>query len=194
MNYPMPVIPVELQVDPVVASIAVRLADEGVPIRAIARSTKVPSSDVYDLLKDARERGEIVELPKDDWPVGMARAQRVTLAGTPLDTDEGLSFAFARCFKATRLEAAVLVLMLRRNDVTKEQVHHVIEQSRTRKNDNEETDIKMVDVVICHIRKKLKARAITVETVWGIGYRFGTTDRAMIMGILTDFVTGAGNV
>lgn len=193
MNYPMPVIPVEPQVDPMVASIAVRLADEGVPIRAIARSTKVPSSDVYDLLREARERGEIVELPKDDWPAGMARAQRVTLAGTPLDTDEGLSFAFARCFKATRLEAAVLVLMLRRNDVTKEQVHHVIEQSRTRKNENEETDIKMVDVVICHIRKKLKARAVSVETVWGIGYRFSTADRTLIMAILTEFVTGAAN-
>lgn len=175
--------------DAPVNTVAIRLADEGVPVRAIARCLKMPCEEVYEVLKEARMSGTLIELPKDDWPVGAPRAQRSTLAGTPLANDDDLALAFARCFTVTRLESLVLALMMKRNDVTKEQIHIVIEQNRLR-SDQPETDIKMVDVVICHIRRKLKKHGIAIETIWATGYRFSTVERAKVMSALLAFVAG----
>ena len=50
------------------ALLAARLADEGVPICAIARALKIPSDDVRETLQDALGEGVIVEYPREDWP------------------------------------------------------------------------------------------------------------------------------
>lgn len=176
---------------PFAEHVAVRLADEGIPVRAIARSTKLPSEDVYEILRDAIERGVIVEMPKDDWPVGSTRGQRAAFHGTPLEDDEALHFACARWFRATRLEAAILAVMLKRSEVTKQQLHLVIEAMRPGDN-REATDPKMVDVIICHLRKKLKKFEITITTVWGIGYLMPLPDRERAVAMLTTFVSTEG--
>lgn len=159
--------------------IAVLLADEGVPVRAIARSVRIPGEDVYEILKTAVAEGRLIEIPRDDWPVGGRRerspAERVVLA---LD-DTMLQMTCSSLFKLTRLQAAVFATIIRRPSVTKEQLHRAIENNRDA--NQEPTDQKMVDVVICHIRKKIKAYALTVETVWGVGYsmKLATRDRAL---------------
>lgn len=183
---PPPVIVKE--VDPNIAT-AIRLADEGIPVRAIARSLKVPSSDVYEMLRDALLSGELLEMPKDDWPIGSSRGSRSAFNGTPLENEEALQFACARCFRATRLEAAILAVLLRRNEVTKHQLHLVIEQMRPGEN-REATDPKMVDVIICHLRKKLRPDHInlTIKTVWGIGYLIPHSDRERAINMLTHLV------
>lgn len=168
--------------------IAIRLADEGIPVRAIARATKIPSSDIYDVLRDALARGEIVELPKDDWPPGTRRAARSVLSGTPLDDDTALAFACARFFKTTRLEAAILAVLIKRTEVTKQQLHLVIEQNRPSEG-RVETDPKMVDVVICHLRKKLKPHDLKIETVWGIGYLMPVEARDRASTMLSQFTS-----
>lgn len=171
------------------AGIAIRMADEGIPVRAIARSTRVSSGDVYELLRDALAAGAIVEMPKDDWPIGSQRSERTAFNGTPLENEEALKFACARCFKATRLEAAILAVMLRRNEVTKQSLHIVIEQNRQTEG-REETDPKMVDVLICHLRKKLKPHNIKIETVWGIGYLIPAADREIAIAMLNKLSMG----
>jgi DNA-binding response OmpR family regulator len=168
---------------PFVEAVAIRMADEGVPVRAIARATRVPSDEVYGILRDAVARGAIVDIPKDDWPVGSNRSSRVAFNGTPLQNEEELKFACARYFKATRLEAAILALLLRRSEATKQQLHIVIEQNRPTEG-REETDPKMVDVIICHLRKKLRKRDIEIETVWGIGYLITPAGRDKALAIL----------
>lgn len=35
----------------------------------------------------------------------------------------------------------------------------------------EEQEIKIVDVFVCKLRKKLKGLGVSIETVWGRGYR-----------------------
>ena len=56
--------------------IALYLAIEGVPIRAIARATHIPSSELREKLLDAQSDGRLLELPHDDWPPGFPRDQR----------------------------------------------------------------------------------------------------------------------
>lgn len=172
---------------PIASAIAIRMADEGIPVLAIARATRLPSDEVYEVLRDAVMRGVIIELPKDDWPIGTTRTARNAFAGTPLEQDEELQIACARCFKATRLEAAVLAVLLKRNEVTKKQVHLVIEAIRPGDN-RDPTDPKMVDVVICHLRKKLKLYDLEIETVWGIGYLIPPVHRTTAMNTLHAFI------
>lgn len=164
-------------------AVAIRMADEGIPVRAIARAIKVCSSDVYEILRDALASGQIVEIPKDDWPPGSARSSRTAFNGTPLENDEALKFACARIFKATRLEAAILAVMLKRTEVTKQQLHIVIEQNRPTEG-RDETDPKMVDVIICHLRKKFRKHELSIETVWGIGYLIPAADREKAIAML----------
>lgn len=168
--------------------IAVRLADEGIPVRCIARAVKVSSEDVYELLNEALASGKIIEMPKDDWPIGQRRDQRSRLHGTLLEQDEALLFACNRFFKATRLQSAILATLLKRNEVTKAQLHLVIEQNRPSDN-RDETDPKMVDVLICHLRKKLTPHRVKIETVWGMGYLIGPADRERAIQLLETFMS-----
>jgi len=38
--------------------------------------------------------------------------------------------------------------------------------------DQDEAEIKIVDVFVCKLRKKLKPLGLKIETLWGRGYRF----------------------
>lgn len=172
-----------------VGAVAVRLADEGIPVRAIARALSTPSEQLYELFRDALLTGTILEMPKDDWPPGTVRAQRKPLSGNPLDTDDALKCACARFFKCSPLEAALLAAMLKRNEVTKQQLHHVIEQNRPGDPAREATDVKMVDVMICKLRKKLRPHDIMIETMWGLGYLIPAEGRAIAIKLLGDVET-----
>lgn len=173
-------------IEPALAEIAVRLADEGIPVRAIARCLKVASSELYDYLNEALVDGKIVELPKDDWPAGTPRAMRALYSGTVLENHEQLRSLCMRMFKVTRQQSAVLSLLLRRNEMTKAQIHTVLLENRP-SGGGEVTTEKMVDVVVFHIRKKLKPHNITVETLWGTGYSIPHTSRARAIALLDHF-------
>lgn len=167
-----------------IEAIVVRMADEGVPVRAIARSTTLSSAIIYNILRDAIEYGSIVELPKDDWPSGSARATRTICLPRLLDSEDALRFACARVFRATKLEAAILGVLIKRTEVTKEQLHQVIENNRANQENREPTDPKMVDVLICHLRKKLKVHGVGITTVWGTGYLIEPEIREIVVAML----------
>ena len=178
----------EPEVDPVLALMAVRLADEGIPVRAIARGLKIPSPDLYDLLNNALIDGKIVELPKDDWPAGSSRAARAIFAGTILENEEIIKSLCVRLFKATKQQAAVLCTMLRRTELTKDQIHVILQENRP-SSSRDPTTIKMVDVVVHHIRKKIKPHGLVIETVWGTGYLITPKHREMAIKLLETFST-----
>lgn len=170
--------PAPFDTRPLFDAVAVRLADEGIPVRAIARATALPSEEVYQALRNAIARGSIVEMPRDDWPPGSSRNARSAFTGTILEQEQHLKSACARFFKASPLEAAMLATMLRRNEVTKEQLHAVVEQNRPGANENrEQTDPKIVDVMICKLRKKLRVHDLEIKTMWGMGYLMSPSHR-----------------
>lgn len=150
--------------------VAIQMADEGIPVLAIARSTNIPSSDLYDLFRDAKLDGRLVDIPPNDWPPGQSRATRIISITSPLHNEDNMRIACVRQFKTSRLEASMLMQLLRREHATKQQLHAVVEANRASPCTKDETDIKMVDVIICKLRKKLLLHNIAIETVWGIGY------------------------
>lgn len=154
--------------------IAVRAAVEGVPVRAIARILSKPSELVYASLHEQHMTGHLVELPPSDWPpTGRLSDRLPQTKHKPQDAD--ILFACRRRMGLSNLEGLFLVVLLKYDRADKNKLHHQIEQARHLRGnppDTELVDQKMVDVIICKLRKKLKnldGRFI-IETVWGNGY------------------------
>ena len=177
----------ETPIEPGKAAIATRLADEGVPVRAIARAIQQSSEDVRDALHTAIDLGQIVGMPRDDWPIGVLREHRIPDAfSRPKLDDEKTIFNISRFFKVTKLQAALFAVLIKRTEVIKDTLHQVIESRR--KPNKEETDPKMVDVVICHLRDRLKPFGITIETQWASGYFMTLEMRKKANFLLDQFV------
>jgi hypothetical protein len=165
----------------------VSLADEGVPVCAIARATHTPSEEIYELLEYAIEDGRLVELPRSDWPPGSLRRSRKQPGQSTLNLDDStLGLALAAVFKMTRLQVSVFLALLRRPQISKDQVHAAIENTRSLA--PEETDPKMIDVVIHHIRKKLRPFNIELKTIWGQGYTIAAAEREKVLDLLNAYL------
>jgi len=153
--------------------IAVRLAAENVPVNVVARGLSIPAKDVRAALECALETGGITEMPAPDWPPTARRADHLP-AAVAAARDVDLTISCMRTFKITKLMASFLIVLLKREEADKAVLHRVIEAqraSRTSRPDNtEETDPKMVDVIICNLRKKLKPYGLIIQTLWGHGY------------------------
>ena len=81
-----------------------------------------------------------------------------------------------------------MLVLLKREEADKETLHFVIETQRalrrTRPDSVESTDVKMVDVVICKLRKKLKLVNAKIDTLWGHGYYLDEKSRDTIEALL----------
>lgn len=158
----------------------VKAANEGVPIAALGRifSPAYSSSTVRELLHEAVDLGLILAMPREDWPPLTGRDQR-TPAGVShrLDDDDAtLILRMGSRLKTTKLESHVLLTVLRRGMATRDQLHIAVENSRG--NPDEPTDIKIVDVVICKLRKKLAPMNFVLHTIHSTGYEMSEAHRA----------------
>jgi two-component system cell cycle response regulator CtrA len=73
-------------------------------------------------------------------------------------------------------ERAVFGVIMARTIATKDAIMAGIYRDTAK----EEAEIKIVDVFVCKIRKKLKPFAIDIETVWGVGYRLSAATKAAV--------------
>ncbi len=157
-----------------VSEIVIAAANEGIPVLAIARMTSTPAEHIFEHLRDAKATGAIIEVPRADWPPGSRLIDRRPSVALP--SDEDLQFSCKKTFKLTTLEAGFLTVLLRHKQVEKTRLHNIVEQQRmtraSQPSEMEATDPKMVDVMICKLRKKLKAvdPVLKIETIWGGGY------------------------
>jgi len=159
-------------------AVAVRAAAEGVPVGVIARALALPYDRILGFLHRAKTLGAITEIPVADWPPDKSnttpnpRTRPVSQVST---TD--LEFLCRQKFRLTNLEAGFLVVLLRCLFAEKEKLHAVIELQRNARplrpeRSQEVTDPKMVDVMICKLRRKLAVcdPGLVVQTSWGKGY------------------------
>lgn len=176
-------------------AVAIRLADEGVPIRAIARALQLPSEAFRPAIKEALSAGRILELPVEDWPAFSTRATRAPRkmilvapdkrhkARRVLGVEDGdMILTMSRVLHTTRLQTTVLLRLMRRGKCTKEMIHEAIENNRG--NPAEPTSAKLIDVVIFHLRRKLRQFDVSIETVHAIGYSLSDESRDKIYALL----------
>jgi hypothetical protein len=168
--------------------VAIRLADEGVPVRAISRAFLLTIEEVREVLEGARDRGTILSVPREDWPPGTRRDERSPTT-PPLELeDEHITLLAQRTFHITATEARMLIALLRRPALTKNMLHQA-----TARYVGEElaTAIKIVDVFVCKMRKKLPP-SIAIETQWGTGYFIPPESKIeayRLLGVKPDFTT-----
>lgn len=149
-------------------NIAVRLADEGVPVRAIVRALLLSYDEVVETLKGAAAQGTILSIPRDDWPPGTRRDERAPDT-IPLEfEDDHMTMLAMRRIKLSPAMARMFIALLRRPEMTKNALHLCCQRDDAAERP-EPTDIKIVDVFVCKIRKLLPAD-IKIGTLWGRGY------------------------
>lgn len=145
--------------------VAVRLADEGVPICAIARATQRRSEDICNAVKDAIADGSITTMPAMDWPAGSRREGRFPmLKPISMDEVEPVAIALRLAFRLPPAACRVLAVIVLRGEAQRTTLHAVA------CGENSEADPKIVDIYVNTIRKKLSVYGIAIETVWGRGY------------------------
>lgn len=175
-------------------TLIVNAANEGIPIAAIARLTRYSSDLVREVLEYALASAHIGEIPKADWPPTARIKDRVPVVA-PANSEE-IEFAIKKLFRLTPLEAAFLVALLKFDHADKSRLHGIIEHqrnSRAQQPDSlEQTDQKMVDVMICKLRKRLKTvdPSYEIKTVWGSGYYIEKDVRNAILQTVTETVVG----
>lgn len=181
--------PDELLPEPSLA-VAGRAANEGIPVLAIARILREPSDIVYASLHMLHNVGTIAEVPKADWPATAKFADRLpVIARTP--TDDDILFGLRKVFSLTNLEGAFLLVLIKHERADKAKLHNIVETQRlarsARPESTELTDPKMVDVMICKLRKKLKTvdTGIVITTIWASGYYLEAAVKTRIMSHLT---------
>lgn len=168
-----------------IAEIVARLADEGVPVAAIARSTDLKADAIRTHLDTALKLGHLTELPRADWPPGQGRHERVPERppNTRLLQDTQVIAALAQCFGITRMQGSMLLQLVKRPRCTKEALHEAICHGRS---EAEMTKPKIVDVVICRLREALKDHGVQIKTLWGMGYFMEAADRKRVAEMLRD--------
>ena len=145
--------------------IVLRLANEEVPVNAIARAVQTPSDEIRDCLQEALMYGTVLSIPRADWHP-LQRGNRGDMAH---QTDADWVINCMRTYNLTKLHASFLSILMRRNEVTKQTLHQIIESCRRQPTEHE-TDIKMVDVIIYHLRRKSKPFGLEIKTLWSSGY------------------------
>ena len=166
------------------ADVAIRLADEGVPIRAIGRALHISVEDLQPQFEHAKLTGRLVDLPRADWPIGCPRQQRVPDLRPIADVDDKvLKVAVMQVFGLSINQASMFLALIRRREVHKAQLHEIYNQ---RGGEVVDTDIKNVDVHICLMRRKLDPLGIEIRTLWGFGYCMDTANRRHALELLLE--------
>jgi hypothetical protein len=168
--------------------IAANLAHEGVPVMAIARALNKPFTEIRETLTYFIELGSITEMPQTDWPPTERRSDRMPRFISK-ESEKNQMIAIQRALKLTRLQASFMLVLMKRDEADKDVLHYVIESQRSlrrsRPDNPETTDPKMVDVVVCNLRRRLKPYGIEIKTIWGHGYYLDDDSRTAIEGRLT---------
>lgn len=87
-----------------------------------------------------------------------------------IDLDGGFVVAHGAVARLTEGEFNLFLLLWQRRPrmVTREQL---MSEAYWLRNDQDEPEMKIIDVLICKVRKKLSSIGIEIDTVWGRGYR-----------------------
>jgi len=169
-----------------IPAITVRLANEGMPVRAIARCTGRASEDIREELREAMEEGILLQLPRDDWPPHANREERVPEYARGAFDPSLLILNVVRLFGVTQQQACLLLTLIKRREVTRKMLHNEIE--RRRPHPKVETEPKIVDVVICKLRTRLKGFNLKIVTVWSCGYYMPPEDRRKALDMLNSYL------
>lgn len=95
-----------------------------------------------------------------------AERERLQARIEQLEGAMGMHFAAPVSWLLTPHEARVLGVLLAREVATKDAIMAALYRDAGK----DEAEIKIVDVFVCKLRKKLRPLGFSIETLWGRGY------------------------
>ena len=150
------------------------------PCERLPAPCRIPSSDLREQLHEALSDGRLLELPCDDWPPGCPKDQRaLQISRMVRENREALHLVAMQLFGLTPSGARVLVKLLETERTSREVLHVAL--SRT---SDPASDIKIVDVAICSMRKRLEKFGIEIITLWAYGFRLSSEHRRRAMDLI----------
>src|SRR5262245_36713705 len=167
--------------------IAVRLANEGVPVRAIARIVQLPSAEVREQLEAAKYHGYLIEIPGEDWPIGLRRERRLRhlaklVANKPSISLSQLQAAIRTTYKLSPVELQILLILLSNTEV------HRTSSDLLATNDLRATSL---HVNVSRLRRRLAPFGLKIGTLYGDGYHMSAVDRRRTLSIVLEKAFGA---
>lgn len=94
----------------------------------------------------------------------------------------GVTFEAPPLLGLTKSEAIIFGMLLKLPLCKKSDLMHALYPVH----DQDEAEIKIVDVFVCKLRPKLKPYGIKISTQWGEGYYFTKADKASATQLLSD--------
>ena len=146
--------------------IVIRLANEGVPVQAIARATGWAYAELHAELQAAQADGHLVAIPCVDWPAGYSRDAKLlhlTRQIAPPNNRADLQDTIRRVFELSERPAQILLLLLQQPQVSRERIAQMTEAAAGISN--------VTSVHMSYLRHKLKKFGLEVQTMYGYGYR-----------------------
>lgn len=152
-------------------------ARQGIAISTIARAMAIPAERVKGMCERAHEADELQMMPPAT-PDDPRHALLVELTNLRAQLDnaqeEIRNMTCARAVgigqfigvaKLTKSEAAVVAAIVKTGRVNKTGIYHALYGGL-----DDPREPKIVDVLVCKARKKLKRHGIEIGTLWGTGY------------------------
>jgi DNA-binding response OmpR family regulator len=120
---------------------------------------------------DLQRRLEVVEAENERLREEIAILERALMPEADLPVEWNL----------TGYERQVFLVLLGRQGVcTKDTIMAALYRDLGK----DEADIKIVDVLVCKARKKLRPFGVEIKTVWGVGYQLADEARRMFAGAI----------
>ena len=151
------------------------------PCERLPAPCRIPSSDLREQLHEALSDGRLLELPTDDWPPGCPRDQRaLQISRMVRENREALHLVAMQLFglHPERRPGAGEAVGDRATSAGKRCIWRL---SRT---SDPVSDIKIVDVAICSLRKRLEKFGIEIVTLWAYGFQLSSEHRRRAMDLI----------
>lgn len=160
-------------------TIVERLAYEGVPVAALTRAFQVDRDQMYGTLRAALESGRLSEIPPSEWPPTKGRVPRIGSGRVNQVDPETVLVLLMKTYDLTRQQALLMRAMLLRPQATREQLYEAAQLAHEH---GEDTEPKIVQVVICKLRRRLAKRKhrVVIHTIWNGGYYIKRDQRMRI--------------
>jgi hypothetical protein len=163
------------------SQLAIKLADEGVPVRAIARAMGVSLADLREQFDEALLEGRILTTPRTDWPPRLQPSNQLPISKLSGIEERVLLGAVMRTFGTTECQSRLLLALIRRHELTREELHEVYNWRNGREVN---TQMKILDVQFLRLKEALRRFDLNIETLWGFGRRMSWDDRKKAFALL----------
>lgn len=158
-------------------NLIIRLAAEGVPIGAIARATQREVDYVGAVVAGAVAATRIAAAPADDWSAASG-PREPEIEAAALAVIEAKAIELRTWLGFNRGPSRLIAALLVNGSADRPSLARIITDHHA--------NHKLIDVVACEARRKLKAFDITFLTVWGTGYRMDEANRQRLRELLAD--------